>query len=78
MTYTVTPIALGAVLRRLREQQGLGLSGAAKAAGMSRGYIWTVERGDINITVGMLAKLANAYGTAPSDIIFMAEEGLRG
>ncbi len=25
-------------------------------------------------TVGMLAKLANTYGTAPSDIVFMAEE----
>ncbi len=74
MTYTVTPIALGAVLQRLRKQQGLGLSGAARASGVSRGNLWKAERGDINITVGTLAKLAKAYGTAPSDIVFMAEE----
>ncbi len=74
MTYTVTPIALGAVLQRLRKRQELGLSGAARVTGMSRGHLWKVERGAVNITVGMLAKLANTYGTAPSDIVFMAEE----
>ncbi len=69
----ITPTSLGAVLQRLRKQQGLGLSGAAKAAGMSRGHLWKVERGAVNITMGMLAKLANTYGTASSEIVFMAE-----
>ncbi len=69
----ITPLSLGAVLRRLREQQGLGLSRAARASGVSRGNLWKAERGDINITVGTLAKLAKAYVTAPSEIVFMAE-----
>lgn len=51
--------------RRIRERrQGLGLSqeGLAHAAGMDRSYVGRIERGEHNLTLVALVRLARAMG----------------
>lgn len=54
---------LAARLRTLRTAQGRSLANVAAACGLSISFLSAVERGQSNISVGNLFKLADAYGT---------------
>jgi transcriptional regulator with XRE-family HTH domain len=57
------PARLGQRLRALRSARGLSLAAVADRSGLSVSFLSAVERGQSNISVGNLFKLADAYGT---------------
>jgi DNA-binding transcriptional MerR regulator/quercetin dioxygenase-like cupin family protein len=68
------PKPLGPKLQRLRKRTGLGLADAAKRAGISSGFLSSVERGQANASVATLQRLATAYGATVMDL-FRAPKG---
>ena len=53
----------GPRLRRLRKRQGLSLAEAAERAGVSAGFLSSVELSHAKPSVSTLSRLAGAYGT---------------
>lgn len=52
----------GAVLKRLRSQQGMSLRDVAHKSGLSTSFLGAVERGESDIALERLAKLARVFG----------------
>jgi transcriptional regulator with XRE-family HTH domain len=53
----------------IREQKGLTIEQLAERSGLSVGYISRMARGERNISLKNLAKLADALGVSPSELI---------
>lgn len=51
---------LGNTLRKAREGRGLSLDRLSAKTGVSRGYLWKLEQGKANPTVGKLRQLGQA------------------
>jgi transcriptional regulator with XRE-family HTH domain len=52
---------VGAILKRLRDRNGVTVRDLAKASGLSASFIRAVERGDSDISLGRLARLAQFF-----------------
>lgn len=52
---------VGAILERLRTQRGMTVRDLAEASGLSASFIRAVERGDSDISLGRLARLAHVF-----------------
>jgi len=52
---------VGAILKRLRERNNVSVNELAKASGLSASFIRAVERGDSDISLGRLARLAQFF-----------------
>lgn len=63
---------LGARLRSLRVRQGSSLTEVARAAGVSRRYLTEAEAGRANPSALVLARLAEALGVSPADLLALA------
>lgn len=63
MGETVNAKILGANIRNVREALGYSLPELAQKSGISKGYLWQVERGMNNVTIDCLEKIAGALGT---------------
>ena len=48
--------------RRLREEKRLTLDEAARLTGVSRSMLAQIEKGDVNPTISMVWKIAQAHG----------------
>ncbi len=59
-------IALGLAVRQSRAEMGLSQEALAVDANMDRSYVGGIERGEHNITVMNVVKLADALNTKPS------------
>jgi transcriptional regulator with XRE-family HTH domain len=57
---------LGLAVRRLRTEAGLSQEALAVDAGIDRSYMGGIERGEHNLTLVNLHKIASALGTKPS------------
>lgn len=68
------PRPLGPKLKKLRARTGFPLADAAKRAGISTGFLSSVERGQANASLATLQRLAAAYGTTVMDL-FQAPKG---
>jgi transcriptional regulator with XRE-family HTH domain len=66
-------VLIGRRLRELREERGLSLRDAAERSGLSRSFIGTVEKGDSEIAVSRLIRLADAYGVLIADLLATVE-----
>ena len=66
-------VALGAAIRRSREEKGLSQEGFADAIGMHRAYYGLIERGGKNLTLGTLIRVCDGLGALPSQILRDAE-----
>lgn len=62
--------AIGARIRRYREDKDLSLSQLAKDSGISKGYLWTLENGDTQSrpSANTLYAIAEALGVMMSDL----------
>jgi len=61
-------VNLGKKIRSIREKKGLSQESAALASGLDRSYFGGVERGEHNIAVINLEKIAIALGMPIKDL----------
>ncbi len=57
-------LALGRAIRDLREQQGLSQEELGFRAGLHRNYVGGCERGEINLSFGVLLRIARGLGVS--------------
>jgi transcriptional regulator with XRE-family HTH domain len=62
-------ILFGQHLRQLRRDSGLSQEQLADQAGLDRSYVGSVERGERNISLENICKLASALGTPPYQLL---------
>ena len=60
---------VGARLRRLRTKKGWSQEELGFESGLHRNYIGGIERGERNVGVVNLGKLAKALGVRPRDLL---------
>jgi transcriptional regulator with XRE-family HTH domain len=66
-------VALGDALRALRQRRGLSQEGFALAAGIDRSYYSAIERGEFNVTLAALLKIATALNMSAWEVLELAE-----
>ena len=59
-------------LKKLRKAKGFSQEALAELAGLHRTYISSVERGERNISIDSIERIANALAV---DVRFLIEEG---
>lgn len=69
-------IAFGRALRELRAEAGLSQEQLAAKARLNRTYVGDVERGERNIAIVNMQKLAKALGIRLSEIVREMEKHL--
>jgi transcriptional regulator with XRE-family HTH domain len=62
-------VRFGNRVRELRKKQGLSQEGLALESGLDRSYVGGVERGERNISLENIEKLAMALGVHPSELL---------
>jgi transcriptional regulator with XRE-family HTH domain len=62
-------VSIGETVRAIRAQQGISQEGLALIAELDRSYMGGIERGEHNLTVINLIKIAVALGLSPSELL---------
>jgi transcriptional regulator with XRE-family HTH domain len=62
-------VALGQAIRKLRLESGFSQESLALNSGLDRSYVGSVERGENNITIMNLIKIADALGIKTSELL---------
>ncbi len=68
MPKTSTKSLFGKALRSLREERGYSQEELAERAGLHRNYVGGVERGERNVALENIVKLARALSVKTSDL----------
>lgn len=68
-----TLIKLGSTIRRARIERGIAQEKLALIAEVDRSYVGRVERGDNNIAILTLEKLAHAMGMTITELVTLAK-----
>jgi transcriptional regulator with XRE-family HTH domain len=66
---TKTKRAFGLRLRNIRKQKGFSQEGLALACGLDRSYVGGVERGERNISLINIKKIADAIGVSARELL---------
>ena len=61
--------AFGRHVRSLRLQLGMSQEGLADASGLHRTYISSLERGQRNVSLENIGRLADALGVSPAALL---------
>ena len=67
-------LSLGRVIRGVRKAHGLSQEALADAAGIDRSHMGKIERGERNVTILNIARIAAALNAQPSQLL--GEAGL--
>ena len=62
-------VVLGETLRRIRKEQGLSQEELANNSGLDRSYLGGIERGEHNLTIINILKLANTLGLSAAELL---------
>ncbi len=62
-------VTLGKTIRRTRKALGMSQEGLALAADLDRSYVGGLERGEHNLTLVSLSKIATALGVKARDLL---------
>ena len=62
-------VAIGKRIRELRKSKGFSQEGFAHAAGIARTYMGHIERGEQNISVKVLLKIARTLNMGVEEIV---------
>ena len=62
-------LIVGRNLRESRRRLGITQTEAAERIGSAANYIGTIERGDANISLGMLCRLSSVVGVSPQALM---------
>lgn len=62
-------IRLGAAIRAARKEKSLSQEALAQLAGIDRSYMGGIERGEHNLAIMNLLKIADALGVKASSLI---------
>ncbi|MBW4444289.1 MAG: helix-turn-helix domain-containing protein [Plectolyngbya sp. WJT66-NPBG17] len=68
-TTTKTRLLFARNLRRAREARGISQEMLAELAGLHRTYVGSVERGERNISIDNIERLAKALGLEPENLL---------
>ncbi|HTD08138.1 MAG TPA: helix-turn-helix transcriptional regulator [Solirubrobacteraceae bacterium] len=63
---------MGRAIRDARKERGYTQEAFALAAGLDRSYMGAVERGEFNLTLEALLKIAGALGVLVSELLARA------
>jgi transcriptional regulator with XRE-family HTH domain len=58
----------GSRLRQLRDERGYSQEELAERAGLHRNYVGGIERGERNVALENIVKLAKALSVTPADL----------
>ena len=74
LTYSKNTIllSLGKAIRNKRTEKGLSQEALADDAELDRSYVGGIERGEHNLTLMNIKKLADALDTKPSQLLKLA------
>ena len=61
---TSLPVAVGRHVRELRQQRGISQEDLAARAGLHRNYVGSVERGERDIGITAIWRIARALGVS--------------
>jgi transcriptional regulator with XRE-family HTH domain len=64
-----TLVALGGAIRRERKKKGISQEQLALSADLDRSYVGGVERGEHNLTIMTIVKLADALKVNPRELL---------
>lgn len=62
-------VEVGQRIRELRQAHGMTQEVAAERAKINPKYLGAIERGEINVTLATMVRLAKALGVSPSDFL---------
>jgi transcriptional regulator with XRE-family HTH domain len=65
-------VKFGAGVRRARVKRGFSQEAFAAHAGLDRSYYGAIERGEFNVSLSTLEKLAAGLGMKPSELLALA------
>ncbi|MET3139467.1 transcriptional regulator with XRE-family HTH domain [Undibacterium sp. GrIS 1.2] len=66
-------VRLGAAIRAKRKEIGFSQEELALASGVERGNMGKIERGENNLSILNLIRIADALGSTSADILFEAK-----
>jgi transcriptional regulator with XRE-family HTH domain len=61
--------ALGRTLRELRRERGHSQKVVAARCGVSRSYFGAIERGEVDVPLDVIFKLADGLGVSVSELV---------
>jgi transcriptional regulator with XRE-family HTH domain len=66
---TAVTIAFGAAVRALRRERGYGQEGFAARARLDRSYYGAIERGEFNVSLETIVKVATALEVTAAEVL---------
>ncbi|HST33200.1 MAG TPA: helix-turn-helix transcriptional regulator [Solirubrobacteraceae bacterium] len=66
---TPVTLAFGAAVRALRAERGFGQERFAAHAGLDRSYVGAIERGEFNVSLETIVKLAAALEVTAAEVL---------
>jgi transcriptional regulator with XRE-family HTH domain len=70
-------VGFGAAIRSTRKEQGVSQEALALKCGLDRSYFGAVERGERNVSLTNILKIARALQIRPAELLVRAEDGSR-